>query len=93
MVLDVTSVLDRLPKRPWVEEWGDPIVARLDELRPLIEAEKNKAPRRNLKEVSLDSPVARPCKIIGAPANYPLHIEESKNDTAIAASGPIKTIA
>jgi 2-keto-4-pentenoate hydratase/2-oxohepta-3-ene-1,7-dioic acid hydratase in catechol pathway len=93
VVLDVTSVLDLLPKRPWVEEWGDPIIARLDQLRPLMEVEKIKAPRRALGEVSLDSPVARPSKIIGAPANFALHIEESKNDPAIAASGTIKTIA
>jgi 2-keto-4-pentenoate hydratase/2-oxohepta-3-ene-1,7-dioic acid hydratase in catechol pathway len=93
LVLDVTPVLDCLPTRQWIEEWGDPIIARLSELRPLIESESSKAPRHKLRDVSLDSPVARPSKIIGAPANFALHIEESKNDPAIAASGAIKTIA
>jgi len=92
-VLDVTPVLDRLPPRPWIEEWGDPFIARLDRLRPLIEAARASAPRRALGEVSLASPIARPSKIIGAPANFALHIEESKHDPAIAASGTIKTIA
>jgi 2-keto-4-pentenoate hydratase/2-oxohepta-3-ene-1,7-dioic acid hydratase in catechol pathway len=93
MILDLTAVLDRLPKRDWIEGWGDPLIARLDQLRPLIEAERPAARRLAVRDVSLDSPVARPSKIIGAPANFTQHIEESKNDPAIAAVGTIKTIA
>jgi len=92
-IVDVSAVLEQLPPQPWPGTWGDPLIASLAQIRPLIEERLETAPVLALREVRLDSPVARPSKIIGAPANFALHIEESKADAAIAASGTIKTIA
>jgi 2,4-diketo-3-deoxy-L-fuconate hydrolase len=92
-VADVTSALDHLSASPWPGSWNDPLVGKLQQLLPRIADILDDSPSLPLKEVHLNSPIARPSKIIGAPANYALHIEESKADAAIAASGTIKTIA
>lgn len=92
-IADVSATLKHLPLRSWPGSWGDPLIEALAQMRPRIEACIEAAPVLALSEVRLNSPVARPAKIIGAPANFALHNEESKADPAIAASGTIKTIA
>jgi 2,4-didehydro-3-deoxy-L-rhamnonate hydrolase len=92
-VYDVTPALSHLPRRPWPEPWGDPLIATLPNLIPRIQALAAVAVPFSVSRVKLSSPIARPSKIIGAPANYPLHIDESRADDAIAASGPIKPIS
>ena len=91
-VYDVTSVLSGSPLTSWPRPWGDEIIAGLDALRPAMEQAKAGAPTHRVVDVRLNSPVARPPKIMAAPANYVLHIDESKADAAIAASGPIGSI-
>lgn len=92
-IADVSAALKFLPPDPWPGTWNDPLIGALQQLRPHIETALESAARIHVASVRLDSPVARPSKIIGAPANYALHIAESKADAAIAASGTIKTIA
>jgi len=82
-VRDVTAVIERLPALRWPFPKGDPLIAGLDELRPVIEAEAKHAPVRPLAEVKLLSPVANPSKIVAAPVNYRRHLEEARADAQI----------
>ncbi len=91
-VADVTAVLDTLPALRWPLPPGDPLIAHLPRLRPLIEREAHSAPRRALSECRLDSPVANPTKIIGAPVNYQKHIEEARADRQINVGNEVRTI-
>lgn len=89
---DVTAALAVLPADPWPAPLGDPLIRSLPAVQSAIADILPDAPRIKLDAVRLDSPVARPANILGAPANYELHIEESKADAEIAASGPIRSI-
>lgn len=91
-VADVTAVTDRLPQIRWPLPREDMFIARLDELRPELERLAADAPRKKLSAVRLLSPVANPGKIIGAPVNYQLHLDESRADTGINFGSDIKTI-
>jgi 2,4-diketo-3-deoxy-L-fuconate hydrolase len=91
-VADVSAALDALPALRWPLPPGDSLIAGFAALRPKIEAALAGAPRRNLSDVRLMSPVANPNKLIGAPINYNDHIEESKKDQGIAHGREIKTI-
>ena len=81
-VHDVTGVLSALsityPYPP-----GDPLIAKLDELRPQLEAAAEKAEGKPVDTVSFHSPVNNPSKVIGTPANYLKHVEEAELDPEI----------
>lgn len=81
-VRDVTEVLGKLPERTYPGPLGDLLVRHLDQVRPEIERLASAAPALSLNEVRLNSPVARPSKIIGVPVNYHAHVEEAKADVA-----------
>jgi 2-keto-4-pentenoate hydratase/2-oxohepta-3-ene-1,7-dioic acid hydratase in catechol pathway len=84
-VLDVTAALDVLPKVSWPLPVGDLLVANLDKVVARIGEIKHAATPKPLAGVTLKSPVANPSKVIGAPVNYQLHIDEaSKNPSAFA---------
>lgn len=91
-VADVTAITDSLPAVRWPLPREDMFIARLDALRPELERLSTDAPRKKLSEVRLLSPVANPGKIIGAPVNYQLHLDESRADTGINFGSDIKTI-
>lgn len=77
-VLDVTDVvMAQLPPLRWPLLSGDTLIARLGELRPLLEKATSGAERRPLGSVRLLSPVANPVRVIAAPLNYALHVQES----------------
>jgi 2,4-didehydro-3-deoxy-L-rhamnonate hydrolase len=82
-ILDVTSVIDRLPAVRWPLPWGDPLIARLSELREPIYAAAASAKRLPLSSVSLDSPVSYPTKIMAAPANYRKHVDIDTLDPGV----------
>jgi 2-keto-4-pentenoate hydratase/2-oxohepta-3-ene-1,7-dioic acid hydratase in catechol pathway len=82
-VRDVTTLIERLPEHRWPFPKGDPLIAALDALRPVIEAEAKRAPARPLAHVKLLSPVANPSKIVAAPVNYRRHLEEARADDQI----------
>jgi len=82
-VRDVTAVVERLPARRWPFPKGDPLIAALDELKPAIAAEAERAPARPLAQVKLLSPVANPSKIVAAPVNYRRHLEEARANAQI----------
>lgn len=91
-IRDVTPVLDHLPQLSWPVPPGDHFFNHFDALRPLMEEAAQKAPARPLSEVRLLSPVANPGKIVAAPVNYQLHLDESRADTQINFGTHVKTI-
>lgn len=91
-VIDVSSVLDTLPRHRWPVPLGDDLIIHLDRLRPMIATAAKGGARRPIASVKFKSPVANPSKIIGAPINYKDHIEEAKKDQGIAHGRVIKTI-
>ncbi|MCR5856759.1 fumarylacetoacetate hydrolase family protein [Mesorhizobium sp. J428] len=92
LVHDVTAVADELPALKWPLPRGDHFFNHLDRLRPRIEAMAKTVPGRPVSEVKLLSPVANPGKIVAAPVNYKLHLDESRADTQINFGTQVKTI-
>ena len=83
-VLDVTAALDVLPEVRWpLPARGDLLIRHLDAVRERVEEVRSEAARVDLDQVSLDSPVANPTKLIGAPVNYQTHIDEAETDEGI----------
>ena len=93
MVHDVTDALRHLPPLAWPCPPGDHLFNHWDEMRPRFEAMADETDGRPVAEVSLQSPVANPGKIVAAPVNYQLHLDESRADTGINFGSEIKTIA
>lgn len=92
LVHDVTPVLNRLPPVRWPVPRGDHFFNHLAALRPEMEARARAVPGRPVSQVKLLSPVANPGKIIAAPVNYQLHLDESRADRQINFGGQVKTI-
>lgn len=82
-IADVTPVLDQLPAFRWPLPRHDVLIDALADLRPALMGAAEKAPRFNLADVRLLSPVANPGKLIAAPVNYMAHVEESQQDAGI----------
>ncbi len=80
---DVTSVLELLPPLRWPVPPGDQLIANLDRLRPEIEKRAAGGSTHKVAAVTLRSPVANPSKLIAAPLNYTLHVDESAKDAGI----------
>lgn len=91
-VRDVTAALDILPALSWPLPHGDQFMLNFDKLRPEMERLAKGAPSLPLADVKLLSPVANPGKIVAAPVNYQLHLDESRVDTGINFGSQIKTI-
>lgn len=92
LVHDVTAVLDDLPPLRWPVPAGDHFFNHLDILRPRMEALAKTVPGKPIGDVTLLSPVANPGKIVAAPVNYQLHLDESRADTQINFGSQVKTI-
>lgn len=82
-IADVTPVLDQLPAFRWPLPRHDVLIDALTDLRPALMGAAEKAPRFNMADVRLLSPVANPGKLIAAPVNYMAHVEESQQDAGI----------
>lgn len=93
LVHDVTAVLDGLPALRWPTPPGDHFFNHFDALRPQMQARADQVPGASIESVKLLSPVANPGKIVAAPVNYALHLDESRADTAINFGTQVKTIA
>src|SRR5882757_4490366 len=79
-VIDVTSVLDRLPSYRYPLPRHDALIANLDTLREAIELEADGRSGIPCTDVALASPIANPGKIVAAPVNYKKHLEEAQKD-------------
>lgn len=84
VVRDVTRALDDLPTLRWPVLPGDHFIRHMHTLRPSLNAIAADASTAAyaVSDVRFDSPVANPSRIIAAPMNYPLHVEEG-HDPAI----------
>jgi 2-keto-4-pentenoate hydratase/2-oxohepta-3-ene-1,7-dioic acid hydratase in catechol pathway len=91
-IVDVTAIIDQLPSSRWPYPRGDIFIASLDRLRPELERLAKTGARRPIAGARLLSPIANPGKIIGAPVNYKLHLEESRADSGIHFGSHVKTI-
>ena len=80
-VLDVTDLFDRAP--PWPSPPGDWIIRQAVEMGPGLVTAAVSRPRLEVESVRLESPVAQPGKIVGAPINYRAHIDEAHADQGI----------
>jgi 2,4-didehydro-3-deoxy-L-rhamnonate hydrolase len=87
-VHDVTAIVDELPAQRYPLALGDPLIARLESLRPKLEALAGQAKPVPVAAVRLLSPVANPSKIIGTPVNYHAHRLEADKDKEIAVYSP-----
>jgi 2-keto-4-pentenoate hydratase/2-oxohepta-3-ene-1,7-dioic acid hydratase in catechol pathway len=92
-VHDVTAVLEGLPALRWPTPPGDHFFNHLEALRPQMQALADATPGVPVSSVHLLSPVGNPGKIVAAPVNYQLHLDESRADTAINFGTQVKTIA
>lgn len=92
MVHDVTAALEDLPPLAWPVPPGDHLFNHLDTLRPRMETLAESAPGKPVSEIALLSPVANPGKIVAAPVNYQLHLDESRADKQINFGTEVKTI-
>ena len=79
-VQDVSAALTDLPLPSWPQPPGDLLVANLETLMPIFHRMRMESEHRSLRDLHLNSPVARPSKIIGAPVNFPLHQQEVSGD-------------
>ena len=82
-VFDATAALTHLPpvSYPWPK--GDPLIANLDAMRPVIE-DASAGEGVDAAKVKFLSPVQAPSKVIGVPVNYHDHITEAEADDEIA---------
>lgn len=80
-VRDVTALFDLSAR--WPLPQGDIVIRQLRGLLPKLAALADNASLLSFDRIKLDSPVANPGKIIGAPVNYKAHIDEANADAAI----------
>lgn len=80
-VYDITELFDLSPR--WPLPQGDWIIRQVMPLLSAIKEHSHAMSVIPLADVRLESPVANPGKIIGAPINYKAHIEEANATTEI----------
>lgn len=79
-VADVTPILANLSDLHWPVPPGDHFIRHLHELESKIRTIADaRMERTDVQDVCLESPVANPSRVIAAPLNYVLHIEEGKD--------------
>lgn len=91
-IVDVTAALDVIPAARWPAPPGDSLIANLEAVSAKVRELAPAGVRRAIGEVRLNSPVANPTKVIGAPVNYHAHKEESIKDEGVSFGREIKTI-
>ena len=91
-VYDASDILQRLPALHWPYPLGDQFVASLDDIWEQLSTRSFRGPARAVDEVVLRSPVANPSKIVAAPVNYRLHVEEAQADPEIHANRSVLKI-
>jgi 2-keto-4-pentenoate hydratase/2-oxohepta-3-ene-1,7-dioic acid hydratase in catechol pathway len=74
---DATRAIEKLPQLRWPFPHGDQLIASLGTMKHAIKDAASASPRRQISDVKLLSPIANPPRIIGAPLNYKLHVDEA----------------
>lgn len=80
-VYDVTDLFER--QLHWPAPLGDVVIGQLEKTLDVVREKLPGIKPLKLSSVRLESPVANPGKIIGAPVNYHAHIEEANGDSEI----------
>ena len=91
-VQDVSAVLDQIETPVWPQPPGDLLIANLSKLLPAMHRMRRSAPILSLRDLHLNSPVAQPSKIIGAPVNYLAHQAEVNSDEELSRHGEADNI-
>ncbi len=91
-VQDVTKVVAEIKPPSWPPPPGDIVIGNLELILPEIHKMRRTAEIYSLRDIHINSPVARPSKIIGAALNYKNHLEEVNQDREISVSGDVKDI-
>ncbi len=93
-VRDVSAVVNLLAWNDWPQPPGDTLVQRLNTLIPKFQEliRDENTPILSLRDLHLNSPVARPSKIIGTPVNYKKHMDEMNADPEITSNQQVKTL-
>ncbi len=89
-VFNITALFDTCPS--WPLPPSDWIVPQLPDVLPRIKQHIKGASGIPISMVRLESPVANPGKIVGAPINYKAHVDEARADKEIAHGREITTI-
>ena len=82
-VRDVTAALEAIPPVRWPIPLGDPLVVHLDALRTAVQRVRGAAQSLPVASVRLNSPLTNPSKVMAAPANYRLHVEQDTKDAGV----------
>ena len=82
-VRDVTAALEAIPPVRWPIPLGDPLVVHLDALRTAVQRVRVAAQSLPVASVRLTSPLTNPSKVMAAPANYRLHVEQDTKDAGV----------
>lgn len=82
-VHDVSYALDAIPAARWPFPRGDQFIAHLDAIVAAVKSRGLGSPSARLGAVTLRNPVPNAPKIVAAPVNYQLHVDESIADPAI----------
>lgn len=91
-IRDVTGAAEALPPLKWPVPRGDHFFNNFDTVRARMQELASEAPTVPLDGAQLLPPVANPGKIVAAPVNYKLHLDESRADTQINFGTQVKTI-
>jgi 2,4-diketo-3-deoxy-L-fuconate hydrolase len=82
-VYDVSAALDALPPARWPVPHGDPLIANLEVILQGARRLRPQATRHALGGVTLHSPLTQPTKVMAAPANYRLHVQQDTKDPGV----------
>ena len=82
-VYDVSGALDALPPVRWPVPHGDPLIANLEVILQDARRLRPQAARHALGSVTLHSPLTQPTKVMAAPANYRLHVQQDTKDPGV----------
>lgn len=91
-VRDVSDALDVLPSYRHPFPHGDVLIGHLDRLIERIRSIAADSPVQPVAGLTLQSPVANPGKVIGAPVNYQKHLEEARGNAALHHDNPVASI-
>jgi 2,4-diketo-3-deoxy-L-fuconate hydrolase len=82
-VYDVSYALDVIPTARWPFPRGDQFIAHLDAIVDAVKRKGLGGQTTALADVTLRNPVPNAPKIVAAPVNYQLHVDESIADPGI----------
>lgn len=87
VVHDVSPALDALPALSWPLPLGDPLIANLAALTEAVRGVPRSTHPAKLSQLRLHSPITNPSKVMAAPANYRLHVQQDTKDPGVDPGG------